>query len=249
MYKYIEPFGHHVWGKDIGNTWLSLVRAVLVHGNVTYDERRQRKSIQNVVFQIESFDLPDMLLEKYANTKNIDALIYLTFEGDQMRDFDVRPSFSPGAKSYHARIVEGRLLDYVVKRLSAIPESKKAVMSFIEWNDYKAILDTPYDDYLPCHTTIQFRLIETPDKFVMNVITHFRSIDAFQKSCGDFVVTAMLAQKVKDELNKNLKLPVEFGSMMGVITDAHIYEECYDDAQNVINKFDNDEKARKGSKS
>ena len=234
MYKYYEPFGHHVWGKDIGSTWLSLVNTVLEHGDITYDERRQRKSIQNVVFQIESFNLPDKLLDKYAQKKNIDALIDLTFDSNQMRDFDVRPSFSPGAKSYHARITEARMLEYVVKRLSAIPESKKAVMSFIEWHDYKAILDTPYDDYLPCHTTIQFRLLEETDKYILNVITHFRSIDAYQKSCGDFVVTAMLAEKVKAELNKRLKLPIQFGSIMGVITDAHVYEECYIDARNVI---------------
>lgn len=234
MYKYYKPFGHHVWGKDIGSTWLSLVKAVLDYGDITYDERRQRKSIQNVVFQIESLNLPNKLLDKYAQKKNIDALIDLTFNSNQMRDFDVRPSFSPGAKSYHARITEGRMLEYVVKRLSTIPESKKAVMSFIEWHDYKAILDTPYDDYLPCHTTIQFRLREEADKYVLNVITHFRSIDAYQKSCGDFVVTAMLAEKVKSELSKTLKLPIQFGSIMGVITDAHVYEECYTDAQNVV---------------
>jgi thymidylate synthase len=236
MYKYYKPFGHHVWGKDIGSTWLSLIKAVLEHGDITYDERRQRKSIQNVVFQIESFDLPDKLLDTYAQKKNIDALIDLTFQSNQMRDFDVRPSFSPGAKSYHARITEARMLEYVVKRLSTIPESKKAVMSFIEWHDYKAILDTPYDDYLPCHTTVQFRLLEEADKYILNIITHFRSIDAYQKSCGDFVVTAMLAEKVKTELSKTLKLPIKFGSIMGVITDAHVYEECYSDAERLINK-------------
>jgi len=234
MYAFYKPFGHHVWGDSIGLTWLSLVKAVLKHGKVTYDEGRQRKSLQNVVFQIENFDLPDKLLEKYANKKNIDSLVYITFEGNEMFDFDVNPSFNPGAKSYHARITEGKMIDYVVKRLGLIPESKKAVMSFIHWDDYRAILDRPYDDYLPCHTTIQFRLLEEDLKYKMNVITHFRSIDAFQKSCGDFTVTAMLAGKVKEELSKTLKLPIEFGSMMGVITDAHIYEECYSDAEKVI---------------
>ena len=44
----------------------------------------------------------------------------------------------------------------------------------------------------------------------------------------------MLAEKIIKELAKNLKTSIEFGSMMGVITDAHIYEECYSDAEKVI---------------
>ena len=244
MYKYFKPFGHHVWGDDIGSTWLSLVNAASKRGNVTYDEGRQRKSLQNVVFQINSFSLPDKILDRYAKKENIDALIYLTFEGDEMRDFDVRPSFKPGAKSYCKRIAEGKMIDFVVERLSLIPESKKAVMSFIHWDDYKAILDRPYDDYLPCHTTIQFRLLENDGKYIMNVITHFRSIDAYQKSCGDFVITAMIAEKVMKALKQNLKLPIEFGSMMGVITDAHIYEECYLEAEELIVKSSSDLKGK-----
>lgn len=236
MYKFYKPFGHHVWDKSIGTTWLSLVDSVLQYGDITYDEGRQRKSLQNVVFQIENITLPDNVLNKYANQKNINALIYLTFKGDKMYDFDVKPSFSPGAKSYKTRLKEGRMIEYVVKRLSAIPESKKAVMSFIHWDDYNTILDTPYDDYLPCHTTIQFRILEKKGKYILNVITHFRSIDAFQKSCGDFVITAMLAEKIKDKLSKKLTHPIIFGSMMGIITDAHIYEECYIEADSVVSK-------------
>jgi len=237
MYKYIEPFGHHVWGSSIGEMWMSLFETALEHGEITYDEGRQRKSLQNVVYQANNYNLPDKIIEKYAKKKNIDALIHLTFEGKEMHDFDVRPSFSPGAMSYHARITEGRLLEYVVKRLSSIPESKKAVMSFIRWDDYNAVLDTPYDDYLPCHTTIQFRLLEQDDRFVMNTISHFRSIDAFQKACGDFVVTSMLAEKVKAELSNSLPKKIDYGVMMGVITDAHIYEETYEEAKLVINRY------------
>ena len=234
MYKFFDHFGHHVWGETIGETWLSLVKAALDYGETTYDEDRKRLSLQNVVYQINHFDLPDLLLEKYANKKNIDALIYLTFEGREMHDFDIKPSFGSGARSYHARITDSRMLDYVVKRLSQIPESKKAVMSFIHWGDYKAILDTPYDDYLPCHTSIQFRILEKKGKYIMNIISHFRSIDIFQKSCGDFVITAMLAEKVKSALTQKLTKPIEFGPMMGVITDAHIYNECYDEAKKTI---------------
>lgn len=241
MFKYIEPFGNHVWGDTIGETWISLVNAIIISGDTTYDEKRKRLSLQNVIYQIQSYNLPDYILDSYANSQNIESLVDITFKGDKMYDFDIKPSFSPGAKSYKARIEEGRMLKYVVKRLENIPESKKAVMSFIEWKDYNAILDTPFDDYLPCHTTIQYRLLEQKDCFIMNVISHFRSIDAYQKSCGDFVVTAMLAQKVAKELENKLSKPIHFGPMMGVITDAHIYEECINDATHILKKFKKNE--------
>lgn len=239
MYVNVEPFGILVYGEMVGSTWLSLVESVLKNGDMTEDEGRKRLSLQNVRIRAITQAYPDPLIRRYAIKENIDQVIKLTFDEEVMYDFDVVPSFSRGSKSYRARIKEGKMLEYVVQRLTEIPESKKAVMSFIHWDDYEAVLKNPKDDYLPCITTIQFRLLEI-DKikgYYMNTIFSARSIDAFQKAPGNFTAMTLLSKKVTEELEKNLKVPVAVGSLDGFIADAHIYQETIDLAEQTIKEY------------
>ena len=244
MYIKVEPFGYLVYGEIIGSTWLSLVELILKNGQITEDEGRKRLCLQNIRARSATQTFPDLLIKKYGNESNVNDILSLTFEKDIMHDFDVIPSFSPGSKSYYARIKDWEMIDFVVKRLSEIPESKKAIISFIRKEDYEQVLGTPKDDYLPCITTIQFRLIKM-DKdrgYHMNTIFNARSIDAFQKSGGNFAAIAVLSKEVAKRLEKNLKTTIWLGALDGIIADAHIYNETIEDAKKIINlykKYDN----------
>ncbi|OGZ28058.1 MAG: hypothetical protein A2427_03260 [Candidatus Nealsonbacteria bacterium RIFOXYC1_FULL_40_7] len=134
---------------------------------------------------------------------------------------------------------EGKMIEYVVERLSNIPESKKAIISFIHWDDYKAVLAKPKDDYLPCITTVQFRLIKNKKGWKMNTIFNARSIDAFQKASGNLVAIVLLSKKIAKQIAKNLKVPVDLNTLDGIITDAHIYQETINDAKELVNKYKN----------
>lgn len=237
MYVKLEPFGVCVYGERIGSTWLSLVEAILKNGEESVDEGRRRMSLQNIRIRSSYQYTNDPIIEKYANKKNIQKILDLTFKEPEMYDFDVNPSFSSGSKSYYARIEEGKMVDYVVERLSLIPESKKAVMSFIHWDDYKAVLANPKDDYLPCVTTIQFRLLENDGSFKMNVVFTARSMDAYQKGVGNFIAIATMSKKIAERLEKNLDKKIDIGSLDGIITDAHIYTENIYDAQELLKKY------------
>lgn len=238
MYIKLEPFGVCVYGERIGSAWLSLVESILKNGEETFDEGRRRISLQNVRIRSSYQEVNDPIIEKYANKENIKKVIQLTFEQAEMYDFDVNPSFSRGSKSYHARLNEGQMLEYVVERLSMIPESKKAVISFIHWDDYKAVLANPKDDYLPCITTVQFRLIEDGNSgYRMNTIFTARSMDSFQKGIGNFIAIAMMSEKVAEKLRENLKTKIEVCSLDGMITDTHIYTENIHDAQELLKKY------------
>ncbi|MEK7523109.1 MAG: thymidylate synthase [Patescibacteria group bacterium] len=237
MYVKLEPFGVCVYGERIGSTWLSLVESILKNGEETTDEGRRRISLQNIRIRSSYQNTTDPIIEKYANKKNIQKILDLTFKESEMYDFDVNPSFSRGSKSYYARIEEGKMIDYVVERLSLIPESKKAVMSFIHWDDYKAVLANPKDDYLPCVTTIQFRLLENDGSFKMNVVFTARSMDVYQKGVGNFIAIATMSKNIAERLEKNLIKKIDIGSLDGIITDAHIYTENIYDAQELLKKY------------
>ncbi len=238
MIKNDNEFGTHVYGDKIGKTWISLVDAIVNFGTESYDESRQRLALQNVRVKAQSIDLPDENIERYADKASIEAIIKLTFSEPKMYDIDVVPSFSPGAKSYYERIREGHLLDFVISRLNLIPESKKAAIVFPTYEDYRAVLKNPWDDYLPCIVTVQFRLVECDSEYRLDTTFYARSIDAFQKANGNLVAMAMMSAFVADRLNLNK--PVRTGFLDGLIADAHIYQESLLKAKNLITEVNKD---------
>ena len=134
-----------VCGENIGSTWLNLVDIVLSRGALDFDEGRERIYLRSVVIRSLTQLFPDIFIEKYGKKENIDAMIDLMFHNKEMYDFDVVPSFSHGGQSYYARIKNWKMIDFVVNRLAIIPESKKAVMSFIRKEDYEHFIRSfPY---------------------------------------------------------------------------------------------------------
>lgn len=238
MYKIIDPFGINVYGKTLGDAWLSLVQAVLDGGEICSDEGRLRVAIRNVRVRAESQRLPDKLIKKFGNKENLQHILDLTFNNEDMFDVDIIPSFTPREKkSYCYRIKEGRMIDFVVARLSEIPESKKAVIVFPTWGDYKAVLESPRDDYLPCLVSIQFRMQPVKDGWILDTIFNARSIDAFQKSYANLWAIAKLSEIVAKKISENRKEKITIGSLDGVIVDAHIYKETFDLARITINNW------------
>jgi len=239
MYVKLEPFGWNIYGETIGGAWLSLVEAINKNGVLTEDEGRKRLSLQNIRIKSATQSLPDSLIEKYGNKKNIDEIINLTFNESVMRDFDVVPSFSPGSKSYYARLKDWGMIDFVVTRLAEIPESKKAIISFVRQEDYQRTLERPKDDYLPCITTVQFRLIKINDKrgYHMNTLFNARSIDAYQKAGGNFAAITLLSEEVAGRLTEKLKTQIWVGPLDGFLADAHIYQESIEEAEEIIKLY------------
>jgi len=226
----------NITGKTIGEMWLNLIKEILDYNEESFDEGRRRIALQCVNVVALTQNPSDELMDKYGNKQFIKEILNLTFEKEKMYDFDVVPSFNPGAKSYYKRLNEGKLVEFVIKRLTHFPESKKAVIVFPNNEDYETVLANPNNDYLPCIISIQFRLL--PNYYsTMNTIFYARSIDAYQKSLGNFVAIATLSHKIAKELSKNLNRNIKVGKLVGLIADAHIYNECLEDARNMMKEY------------
>lgn len=236
MYQILYPFGWFVFGESLGEIWISLVRAIMQEGEYSLDEGRKRKALQSVMVKAHFQNLPDQLILKYGSKKNLDHLIDLTFHNETMWDFDVKPSFPPGSKSYYARLKESKAIDFVIKRLTRYPESKKAVIVFPAWEDYKAVLENPEDDYLPCIVSIHYRIVKRNGHYKLNALAYARSLDAFQKAYANLWVIGMITEKITEGLNKSLKQQVFPGSLALWIADAHIYRESEKEAMRLIEK-------------
>jgi thymidylate synthase len=230
----MKNIGTSITEKTLGEVWLKLVENILKYGKVSYDEGRKRLALENIRVSSITNNYQDKILEKYANKRNIKEMVDLFFYKDKMYDIDIIPSFNPGPKSYAWRLKKGKLVEFVIKRLSLIPESKKAVIVFPIWEDYKQVLKNPRNDYLPCIVCIQFRLHKNKKYYLLNTTFYARSIDAFQKAPGNLVSISMLSHKVSEELSKKLKSKIKIGFLDGLIADAHIYQECINEAKELI---------------
>ena len=229
--KFTEEFGPQIYAPTIGTMWSQLVKTILEYGEKCYDEGRERIAISNVRVKSGAQNFPDPIIESLCNDEQLSIMLDLMFDRDDMLDIDVVQSFSPGAKSYHHRIKEGRMAEFVIERLSLIPESKKAVIVFPTYDDYAAVMSNHNDDYLPCLVSIQFRLLPKDDGYVMHTTFYSRSMDAWQKGHGNFLSMAMLSDNILQEISQRIGKPITLGPLDGLICDAHIYNEKYEEAR------------------
>ena len=240
MITRVLDVGYCVYGKTLGELWLDMVETILKNGVFELDENRGRFAVRNLRFAAELADPNDELIRKYGDKAKIEAMKKAVFESDTMEDFDITPSFRNGAKSYKKRLEEGKMIDFVVARLKKIPESKKAVMVFPTYEDYEAVLTSPWNDYLPCITALQFRINKRNEKKYLDLTLFMRSWDGFQKGAGDLTVISMLGEVVRKRLIDELETEIEIGRLDGMVTDVHIYENTYEQAQNVHFAYKNE---------
>ena len=234
----IKDVGYIVHGSTIGQTWLGMVETVLKNGKHELDENRGRFAVPNLRFSSETTIAADSLIHRYGDPKKIAAMKRVVFESDKMIDFDITPSFRNGAKSYKKRLEEGEMIDFVINRLAKIPESKKAVMVFPTYEDYEAVINSPWNDYLPCIVALQFRIaMDVDKKATLNLTLFMRSWDIFQKGAGDLTVICMLADIVRKKLEERLGINIKPGRLDGLVTDVHIYENTYKHAQDLMFKY------------
>jgi thymidylate synthase len=232
-----EEFGTHVYGPTIGVVWANLVKVVLDANQKSHDEDRERIAVSNVRVKSMMQNFPDATIESLCDAEQLKDMLGFMFEYERMRDIDVVQSFSPGAKSYCYRIKEGRMVEFVIERLSLIPESKKAVIVFPTYEDYAAVMENHKDDYLPCLVSIQFRLLPKGNGYAMHTTFYSRSMDVWQKGHGNLLAIAMLSDHVAKEIGKRIGKTIELGPLDGLICDAHIYGEKYDEANTRISSW------------
>lgn len=235
--EYSDKFGYQIHGKTIGEMWIALVETVLSQGEKCFDEGRERLAVSNVRVKSSALNFPDDIIEKHANGAQLKAMIDFMFDRDVIEDVDVVKSFRAGAKSYSQRIKDGQMIDFVIERLSLIPESKKAVIVFPTYDDYAAVRKNHRDDYLPCIVSIQFRLKPQADGYLLNTTFYSRSMDTWQKGHGNFLSIAMLSEHVAQEISARLRKEIRLGSLDGMIADGHIYKEKYEEASAHVGNY------------
>jgi thymidylate synthase len=113
-------------------------------------------------------------------------------------------------------------IDYIVKKLSEVPYSRRA--QAITWS---VDLDPPVDD-APCLQRIWSR-ISGEEELTLNMNTHWRSRDGYKAAFMNIFAITDLQKLIAQRISENLGSEVKVGRYVDISDSFHIYGSYYDE--------------------
>jgi thymidylate synthase len=157
-----------------------------------------------------------------------------------VHDHWIRPEEGKWTYTYHQRLfgypIEGKAvnqIDYIIKKLSATPHSRRA--QAITWNP----ATDPETDDPPCLQRIWFRMAESGDgAYTLNMNSHWRSRDAYKASFMNMFALTDLQRMVAEEISASMKKDVRVGRYVDLSDSFHIYGSYAREFRNFLKTVD-----------
>ncbi len=131
--------------------------------------------------------------------------------------------------TYHERLFtypacEAKLdqIDYIVKKLSQVPYSRRA--QAITWS---VDLDPPVDD-APCLQRAWCRIVGE-EELTLNMNTHWRSRDGYKAAFMNIFAITDLQKLIAQRISQNLGREIKVGRYVDISDSFHIYGSYYDE--------------------
>jgi thymidylate synthase len=216
-------YGHVIEGKTIADTWVGIIQRVKSTGTIrptAYGGQWQELIDLMAVVTAE----PD---EFYFPEPN-----YLPVSRDFLRDYvaqvvDDAPQREGVKYTYGQRLRSWFGRDQVqqaIHLLARDPDSARAVMSLWDVQDYEA------GDSPPCLNHIWVRIVEDE----LSLTATFRSNDMFSAWPANAFGLRSLQRHIRDGIVAQTKTPLRLGALITISQSAHIYDDCWDNADRII---------------
>lgn len=215
-------------GKNISETWLKLLDIVMKFGEEKQsDYKVKQKEILDMVAVIKG---DDEKLAPWLNItqKDIETYQEKFFSPDKPYGVDYtygerlfRYALSHVPEKFLGEVVETKnQIDTIVKMLKERPFTRRAVAFTLRETD-------PGSEHPPCLTQIAFNI--KSNRLVQTAV--IRSHDIF----GAWLLNVFALRKLQKDIAK--KLGIEAGSLVTVSNSAHIYENNWKGAKNLLDKY------------
>ncbi len=153
-----------------------------------------------------------------------------------IHDCWIKPEEGKWTYTYHQRLFnygpEDRAINqmgYIIDKLAKVPYSRRA--QAITWDPY----NDPDTDDPPCLQRIWCRLVEVnPDRYVLNMNTHWRSRDAYKASFMNMYALTDLQRSLAEETAKVIGKEVLVGRYADISDSFHIYGSYEDEFKNFV---------------
>lgn len=196
--------------ESLGEAWLRAMKLAMEQGDNIYDDDRKLKEIRNLYVTLKDVRENDPILELYADKKRIQLMKekYSTcgLVGDYKIDY--------GSYIYNNNGINQ--MEWLKKRIMNKPETKSATIT----------LHRPGEEMLACLSLLDFKLRN--DKLHMTVV--YRSQNIFSSQPGNLIALKHIQEDLARDIGK------EIGQIELVVMSAHIYEQDYESALEILKK-------------
>jgi len=220
-----EDAGFIVRGKTVAQVWLMILDTILKFGRVssTHYDSRQRE-VLDLVSVVEQEDPDKLYLPEYlpCDAKHLECYFPRVLTNKEYPDCSY--TYGQRLRSYFG--VDQ--IQAIISRLVAEPEARSAVASL--WDP---IRDSQVASGSPCINHLWARLVE--GKLYLTVL--IRSNDMFSGWPENAFALRKLQALICDEVAARLNWSIRLGDLVIISQSAHIYEDCWEAAQEIVDKY------------
>jgi thymidylate synthase len=216
-------YGHRIEGRTIAETWVKIIHRIKTTGTIRptgYDGQWQELIDLMAVVTDEP---PDFYFPE-PNYLPCDR----AFIGEYISQIlDDAPNREGVKYTYGQRLRSwfGQdQIEQVIQKLIADIDSARAVMSLWDVRDHEA------NQSPPCLNHIWARVVDNE----LSLTATFRSNDMFSAWPANAMGLRALQQHIRDEIAKRSDYDLRMGSLITVSQSAHIYDDCWENADNLI---------------
>ncbi|WP_017318807.1 thymidylate synthase [Mastigocladopsis repens] len=218
-------YGHRIEGKTIAETWVKIIHRIKTTGTIrptAYDGQWQEliDLMAIVTSEPENFYFPE------RNYLPIDRSFLQEYISQILDD---APKQEGVKYTYGQRLRSHFGCDQIqlcIDKLVANIDSARVVMSL--WDVSNDSHDSP-----PCLNHIWVRIVDNE----LSLTATFRSNDMFSAWCANAMGLRALQMHIRNEINKIAKYNVKLGPLITISQSAHIYDDCFENAEKVIKTY------------
>ncbi len=217
-----------VEGKTLPEAWEKAVLATWIDGlaiKTEYDKPKDPESRDCTMIMVVREPMSEPRIHRAFPGGLEDLEIYRQEVVDGIHDHWIKPEEGKWTYTYHQRLagfeaegVKVDQIDYIIKKLSETPYSRRA--QAITWNPKT----DPVTDDPPCLQRIWCRMVSTGDKsYALDMNTHWRSRDAYKASFMNIFALTDLQRMIAAKISERSGHEVKVGRYVDISDSFHIY--------------------------
>jgi len=216
-----------VGGRTLPEAWEKAVIATWRDGldiKTEYDKKEDPLSKDCTMVMVVDEPMREPRIHRAFPGGLEDLEVYRQEVVDGIHDHWINPKDGKWTYTYHQRLssypVEGGRIDQIgliVDKLKTTPYSRRA--QAITWDPGT----DPATDHPPCLQRIWFRLVESPNGYILNMNTHWRSRDAYKASFMNIFALTDLQRLIAERLSSAMRNFVTVGRYVDISDSFHIY--------------------------
>jgi thymidylate synthase len=221
-------YGHRIEGETIAETWVKIIHSIKTTGTIRpsrYDSRWQELIDITAIVTKE----PDDFYFPTPNYLPCNRSFIEQYVSQILGDSSKVTSAEEGVEYTYGKRLRSWLGEYdqielVIQKLALQIDSASAVMSLWDVHDHEP------EKSPPCLNHIWVRVVDNE----LSLTATFRSNDMFSAWPANAIGLRALQRYILDEIVTRTQYNLSMGPLITVSQSAHIYEECWENADKLI---------------